>query len=68
MRVSVGHGDMGAKVFLNGKRLQYCISADDEKGEALVYKRKDDDYIINFERDGCETEILTGKIRIEKKQ
>lgn len=44
MRLSVQKGDpgyspfaVGAEVFCNGEKLQLCITADEERGYALVY-------------------------------
>lgn len=64
MQVSVDSGDFGAKVYLDGRFLEYCISADDEKGEAVVYKRHDGDYVVSG--DSLEIETIHGNIRIEK--
>jgi hypothetical protein len=64
MRVSVATDDFGAKVFLDGKRLRYCYSADSRKGEAVVYKRIDGEYVV--ENGEAVRETLTGRIRIKR--
>lgn len=38
MSVSVREGDHHFKVFLNGEPLKYCIWADEEAGEAEIYR------------------------------
>ena len=63
MIVSIDNiGDFGAKVYLDGKPLKYCTYADDEKGEAVVHKRVDGDYVIT--NGAIEQITLNGNIRI----
>lgn len=70
MRKSVIRNDPGYdpnvdkyKVFLNGRELFDCHTADEEKGEALVYKIDDKGNIV---RHGniIEEEILYGEVKI----
>ena len=64
MIVSIENKDFGYEVYLNDARLKHCVRADDEKGVAEVYKRKDGDFVISDGDIVCET--LTGRVRIEK--
>ncbi len=74
MRISTQKCDPGycpqmagkSKVFLDGKELKYCITADEEKGRAFVYKLNDDGKpYIEPGTDEAATEWLTGNVRIE---
>ncbi len=73
MRVSVNRNDEGYisdpgnyKVFLDGKELESCVMADEEKGEAEVYKKdKNGDYFVEGYA-VIATEIVYGEIEIRK--
>lgn len=70
MRLSVMPGDVGfspmalrAHVYLDGQRLPYCFTADEERGEAFVFAVHGDGALAH---DGPTllTERLTGEVRI----
>ena len=70
MRLSVRPEDPGfcnfahsrnVTVYLDGKRLNYCITADDEEGTALVCATDKNGRLI-IEYDGIRQEMLTGRV------
>lgn len=70
MRVSVVKGDPGYKnvthninVYLDGNKVDRCITADDQLGLVVVYVFRDGKYVLNG--DEVATEIMTGDVRIE---
>jgi len=68
MRISANEQDLGycaeaftAKVYLDGIELiGRCITADEEKGEALCYKQPP----IEGKKETFETEILKGAVKV----
>jgi hypothetical protein len=74
MRISVDPSDRaytgeryyGATVSLDGVVLRDCVTADDEIGEIVIFKRdKDGNLILNKQRDWFVRQPLTGKVKIE---
>ena len=72
MRISVSEDDPGflpphltrdAKVFLDGRILEDCITADEERGEAVVYLRDDRQNII-VQQGRPVTIFVKGKVEI----
>lgn len=66
MIVSVANGDFYYRVYLNFRRLKYCVSADDEKGEAVIFRLKHGDVVIKANGSELERERVRGRIRIRK--
>lgn len=73
MRLSVVLGDPGyqpqhisgrARVTLNGQELRECITADEEEGMALVYRRDANNRLVSVCGE-LVTETLRGVVRIE---
>lgn len=70
MRVSVEKSDPGYRpdarlftAYLNGEKLEHCITADDETGEAVIHYK---DESGNFAHDGVTflQRTISGKIEI----
>ncbi len=72
MRLSVDPGDRAyfgsvhAVVYLDGKPLKGCVTADEEAGEAFVFaKNAKGDYVIDLSGGAIVKERLQGEVRIE---
>lgn len=73
MRVSVKKEDpgyredievYGTKVFLDGKEIHHCFTADEETGEAFCYVTKNGRDVLAEDGESILTVILKGKIEI----
>ncbi len=54
------------RIYLDGVEIKNCITADDEKGEALAYKqRPDGTFVIDASGENVEVEVLRGKVEIK---
>jgi len=70
MRISIDKNDIGydikgfdTEISFNGKKLNYCITADEEKGTVLVFCEDAHGKPI-IENGELKTEILHGKVEI----
>ena len=60
-------GDFGYDVYLNGRKIKDCISADSESGDIEVYRKYNDgEFIINDAGTEIERETLKGRVRIKR--
>jgi len=74
MRKSVRKDDPGydpkavrCAVFLDGQKLKYCITADEELGKAWVYETGEDGHLIvdrSVNPPQLRVKVLSGKVRI----
>ena len=69
MRASVRKDDPGyqtnlgnVRIFLHGRLIHDCFTADEETGEAYCFVRQNGKLIVNG--DGLNTVVLKGKVKI----
>ena len=73
MRISVDPADPGYvqgssiyQVYLDGRQLKDCVTADEERGNLICYKHENGKPVINKAGDEFVLETLQGKVEIAK--